>query len=112
MIKKWILLKLTIFLLFQEKFVLVVLVLIKFSFVLLNRTLLLTFNVVVAEGNSSWRKTNEGWGCIEEEAEGKFSMQCIKNNLQWWKEIALFIVQIIVLPRDYDNNIYYEKAFF
>ena len=30
-------------------------------------------------------------------------MQYIKNNFQQWKEIAVFISQIIVVPRNCDN---------
>ena len=49
------------------------------------------------------RKTNKGCGCVEKVIEGKISIQYIKNNLQQLKEIAVFIIQIIVVPENCDN---------
>ena len=34
----------------------------------------------------------KGWSFAEKEVETKFSIQCIKNNLQELKEIAVFII--------------------
>ena len=53
-----------------------------FSFVLLNKTSLLSSSVFFSKTASNWRKTNKGRGCVEKEAEGKLSIQYIKNSLQ------------------------------
>lgn len=57
----------------------------------------------VFEDTSYCRKRNWGWGLVEKEAERKL-MQYIKHNLQQWKDIVVFISQIIVVPRNWDNH--------
>ena len=63
-----------------------------FSFVLLNKTLLLSSNIFFSASALDWRKTNKGWGCTEKEADTKLSIQYIENNLQQLKEIAVFLI--------------------
>ena len=63
----------------------------------------LVLSRLLFEPASDWRKTNEGCGCVEKEVETKLSIQYIKNNLQQLKEIAAFIIQIIVVPANYDK---------
>ena len=55
------------------------------------------------EPASDCRKTNKGCGCVEKVVETKLSIQYVKNNLQQLKEIAAFIIQIIVIPASFDN---------
>ena len=39
-----------------------------------------------------WRKTIKGCGSIEKEVETKLSIHYIKNNLQQFNQIAVFII--------------------
>ena len=57
------------------------------------------------EPAKDWTKTSKGWGRVEKEVEIKLaSLQYIKNNLQQLKEIAVFIVWIIVVPANCGNE--------
>ena len=63
----------------------------------------LVLSRLLFEPASDGRKTYKGWGCAEKEVEAKLSMQYIKNNLQQLKEIAVFIIQVIVVLANCDN---------
>ena len=63
----------------------------------------LVLSRLLFEPASDRRKTNEDCGCIEKEVEIKLSIQYIKSNLQQLKEIAVFIIQIIVVSANSDK---------
>ena len=61
-----------------------------------------SFSRLLLESASDCRKTNQGWGCVEKVVKTKLNIQYIKN-LQQLKEIAVFIIYIIVVPANCDN---------